>query len=299
MRNWLGLPVLLGACLLSACATLKPPLPAPVFAREREPVRREFRLAVFNFGRVGVSDGQHYTTLVPAVLLTELKQLGRFSLYEGYAIARESSQDRTAISVAASVAIAQEAGKSAASTEGSSASRVTSDEDRALSADSAHKFVDGYLDGTITSVTGEQVCFDMRLANANNHEVLFARSACVGRAGQPLREGLNRAAQDLGRAIKQVGYGQVTSVDGRQIVCDKGAKAGVLRGMVAYILGSGDTVKKAELHQRVASFSGAKPEGSAPLIVGELYITAVEDDYSIGVLSQGRYAMPGDSIFFK
>ena len=41
------------------------------------------------------------------------------------------------------------------------------------------------------------------------------------------------------------------------------------------------------------------PTEATPIVVGEIYIVSVEDQYSVGVLYRGSYAIPGDTVFFK
>jgi hypothetical protein len=283
--------------LLAACgAPPQPPTPPPNSVRNRLLAEKHFKLGALDFGRRG-GTGPLWSGLeqaIPAMLLTEVRALGRFSIYEG--------------------------------------GNIRADQE-ALNENTASKLVDGYLNGTITSETPTQVCFDVRLANAVNHEVLFARTACTGLvpapagggptptiAAPPLvtagglvvvpepsmtpdREPIKRLADDLSRSIPQVSFGSVTSADGAIIFVDKGAKAGVLRGMVAYLVSTGDTVHDNSVHQQVSQYTSVDPSSlataSTPVIVGQLYIVSVEDAYSVGFLYSGDYALPHDTVFFK
>lgn len=281
MRTWILFLVCLSAlaaCLVHPAA----PLVGPQQPRKRILIQREFRLGTLDFGRAA-GDSHELSTVIPAMLLTELRDGGRFSIYEGGSI---------------------RAGGRIASYGGGNV-RVESMKSLPLNEDNASEYVDGYLSGTVTTLSAPQACIDLRLSNAVTHEVLYARAACVPVAadGHVDRPAVKRIAEEVARAIKQVGNGKVTSADGGLVFCDKGAQAGVSRGMVAYLVATGDTVSDAAIHREVQRYTGVDPAQLAmvatPVIVGEMYIVSVEDQYSVGLLYKGSYALPGDTVFFK
>ena len=266
--------------LVASCVKQQqPPIPLPAKARARFYVPKQFRLATFDFGRRGASaqnDKGSTTstggleTAIPAILLTELRETGRFLVYEGGNI------------------------------------RGTGGE--ALNEKSAAEYVDGYLSGTITSEYKDKVCFDVRLENAHNHEVLFAKNMCAGYVSaantmQPERDAIKRVAEEISRVIKQVSYGQVISADGNLVFVNKGKKHDVVRGMVAYLVSTGDSFRDPSVHHLVQEYTGVDPAGAVightPVVIGEIYVVSVEEDYSLGVLFKGDYALPKDTVFFK
>jgi hypothetical protein len=263
-----GSPVLfLVALLVAGCQPRQPPTPIPPQARPRLQLHKLFRLGAFDFGR-GPDEKNNLGQALPAMLLGELQETGRFSIHEGGNIRQHE----------------------------------------ALNEGTAKDLVDGYLSGTITSESASQVCFDVRLANAVNHQVLFTRTTCIGyQAGDrlmvPQREPLKRLAEDIARAIKQVGYAPVLSADGDLVFVEKGASVGVVPGMVAYLVSTGDTIHDKAVHVAVKEFTGVDPAYSltvsTPVVIGEIYILSVEDKYCVGVRYRGSYVLPGDTAFFK
>lgn len=254
------------SCLsaLAACGTWVP-LVAPQHARDRMLVQREFRLGTFNFGRAA-GDAHELGSVIPAMLLTALRDGGRFAIYEGGNI------------------------------------RSTGEP---INEQNAKDYMDGYLSGTFTTLNSEQACIDLRLSNAVTQEVLYSRPVCipVTADGRVDRDAVKRIAEEIGLVIKQIGNGKVTSSDARMVFCDKGRQAGVRRGMVAYIVGTADTVRDPTMHQKVQRYTGVDPAQlitvGTPIIVGEMYIISVEDQYSVGRLHKGDYVLPGDTVFFK
>lgn len=252
---------------LFGCDHYRPPLMLPNSPRTPFVNLKRFRLALLNFG-----EGQLAQAL-PAVLLTALEQTGRFTVFEGGGI--RTSGDKF--------------------------------KDAAITEATARESVDGYLSGTITSESATEVCFDIRLENAVNHAVMFTRATCTKyRSGNgvmvPERDAINRLADEVSRSIKQIGHARVTSVDSRVIYLNKGSSAGVVEGMVAYLVASAETVTDNQIHLSVFKYTGIDPSSvssDGALVVGNLYIIAVEDKYSVGWLYDGDYALPGDSVFFK
>jgi hypothetical protein len=269
--------------VLAACAGTEPtPLVAPQQPRERRNVQREFRLGTFDFGKVG-PDPHELGAVIPAMLLTELHEAGRFSIYEGGAIRMGGR----------------------AVYYGGAQPRSDGSKGPPLDEGNAVNYVDGYLSGTITTLGEEQACLDVRLSNAVTHEVLYSRDLCIDMAagGRVDRAALGLLAEDIGRAIKKVGNGKVISAEGEFVYCDKGAKSGVRRGMVAYLVGTGDTVPDGKMHREVQRYTRVDPAQLSTMegliIVGQMYILSAEEDYSVGVLYQGTYALPGDTVHFK
>jgi hypothetical protein len=320
----LGAHLVLGASAvlgLGCSQAARPPTPVPARARERLVVHKQFRIASFDFGRNVDEHFNPLTEALPAMLLTELRKTGRFEIYEGGNLRVHVSGGET------------------------------------LTESNAWRYVDGYVSGTITSEDAARVCFDVRLANSVNHEVLYAAAACAdlmreaptpsaapataatpAAAGSepappvqsppvqpppvqpppvlgpkaprgvvpamiPDRKALERVAQELTRAIKNVGNGKVTAADGQLVFVDKGVEADVMPGMVAYVVATGDAVKDPSVHKTVAAVTGVDPARLAgaitPVIIGEMYIVSVEKGHSVGRLFRGDYVLPGDTVFFK
>ncbi len=280
---------LLGLALgVTACGYVTPPkaavpnapVPFPEGPRSTMVVQKTFRIGTLDFGaECGDDDCDgKLNKAIPAALLTELKQTGRFSVYEAGAI------------------------------------RV----DGLFAEGNAHAIVDAYLSGKITRKTAEEVCFDVWLSNANSHEVLYAQTTCAkvtgataatggddekpqkpGTAGDVDREGIKLLAQEIARSIKQVGSAQVTSVSGQLVYVNKGQKSDVMPGMVAYLVATGDTTKDETIHTKVEAYTGVQPAGLPAEVVGQIYIVSVEGEHSVGKLFAGDYALPGDTVFFK
>jgi hypothetical protein len=252
-----------------------PPTPLPGGARPPIVIQKQFKVAAlaFEVHRAVEPEIATFGNAIPAMIVTELRAQSRFSIYEGGGI------------------------------------RVQGKNEAPVTEEKASLFVDAYLSGTITSLEPEQVCFDVRLSNAVNHEVLFARAMCakVQQAAAPKksfsvdRDAIRRLADDLARSIKQIGSGTVTSADGKLVFINKGAKSDVMPGMVAYIVGTGDSSSDSAVNQAAEQYTGvsAASANQAPTVVGELYVVSVEDSRSVGVLYKGDYALPGDTVFFK
>ncbi len=262
---------MVGLLVITACRHNGPPLVNPQQQRPRILFQREFRLGTLAFGKIA-GDTRELGTAIPAMLLTELRDGGRFAIYGGGRI---------------------------------SSAKLEFTKELPLNEENASDYVDAYLSGTLTSVSGQQTCLDLRLSNAVTQEVLYARTVCVAIAsdGRVDRAAIKRIAEEIARAVKQVGHGKVISADGQLVFCDKGAQAGVSRGMVAYLVGTGDTVHDPAVHREVQHYTGADPAqlatATTPIVVGEMYIVSVEDQYSVGVLYKGSYAIPDDTVFFK
>jgi curli biogenesis system outer membrane secretion channel CsgG len=264
MRAW---TLFLFSCLsaLAACGTYMVPLVAPQHSRERMLVQREFRLGTFNFGRAG-GDTHELGSVVPAMLLTALREGGRFAIYEGGNI------------------------------------RSTGEP---VNEHNASDYMDGYLSGTFTTLDNERACLDLRVSNAVTQEVLYSKPVCIPVTvdGRVDRDTVKRIAEEITLVIKQIGNGKVTSSDARMVFCNKGRQAGVRRGMVAYIVGTADTVTDPTIHREVQRYTGVDPAElvtvGTPIIVGEMYVVSVEDEYSVGLLHKGDYVLPGDTVFFK
>jgi len=250
-----------------------PPTPLPGGARPPIVIQKQFKVAALAFEVQAEPEITTFGSAIPAMIVTELRGQSRFSIYEGGGI------------------------------------RILGKSGAPVTEEKASSLVDAYLSGTITSLEPEQVCFDVRLSNAVNHEVLFARAMCakVQQALAPKksfwvdREAIRRLADDLARSIKQIGSGTVTSADGKLVFINKGAKSDVMPGMVAYIVGTGDSSSDSAVNQAAEQYTGvgAASANQAPTVVGELYVVSVEDSRSVGVLYKGDYALPGATVFFK
>ena len=263
-----------GTLLSAGCARGKlPPLVAPVTPRRRLLRSGNFRLGVLDFGSSD-KEGQpgqnvYLTKAIPAMLATELKSAGRFAVHEGGGIRASGG---------------------------------------AMAEQSAHEVVDGYVSGTVTSETAAETCFDVRLSNAFTQEILYAKSACIpvtrgAGTAAPDRAAVKRVADELSRAVKEVGNARVTAVDSKFVFISKGSESDVLPGMVAILVATGDASQSADRHKEIHLMTKVDPEAfdsaKVAVIIGEIAIVSVEKDYSVGVLYNGDYALPGDTAFFK
>lgn len=272
----------------SACSTTDlPPLPTPTRARPTIVVRTEFRVGVFDFfpqddGEKGTDSQLGANSMVLAavssMLLTELRDLGRFSVYQG----RNVDVHLKGPTVGAET----------------------------LNESTASNYVDAYLTGALTGLDASKVCFDFRLSNAWTHEVLYSLGACipsskqVGGGFEIDRSSVRRVAEELSRSVRRVGNGRVTAVDGNLVEIDKGAEAGVQRGMFGYLSATGNSQKNPDVHDQVRAYTALDSRelllgGAFETLVGELYIVSVEREASMGLLIKGGYGLPGDTVFFK
>lgn len=238
---------------------------------------KKFRVGFFSF-----ADSPSGRAL-PAMLLTELQETGRFQIFEGGGI-RVGGQDLAPL------------------TEGT-----------------ASDFVDGYLSGTITKLSPKEICFSIRLSNALVHQVLYDRSVCSpveARSSEilvPSKEKLEALAQDVARSIKEIRSSTITGVDDAMVYIDVGATSGVIPGMVGYVLGTGSSVGDQDITESVMEYTGAESVTSAgygdnELIVGGVYIVSVGEESCAGIFyregvpieeREAPYAIPGDTVYFK
>lgn len=260
---------------LAACASAAPPPAIPVAPRARLVRPGQFRLGVLDFGTSNTNVGPSVFKLVdpakaiPALLAAELKKGKRFSVHEGGGIRVGG---------------------------GAMAETVALD------------YVDAYVNGTLVSDAPAETCFELRVHNAVNHEVLFARNACVGAQRSdttyvPDRAAVTRLADEVSRAIKEVGNAKVTAVEGKLVYIDKGADSDLMRGMVATVTATGDATQNEKTHEAIMRLTGVNPatlrSAREPVIVGMIYLFNVQRDYSVGVLYAGDYAIPGDTVDFR
>lgn len=291
-----SLLLVVGSCIAS-CASLGPP-PTPPLERSRQRlnIAKEFQVGMLSFGYSNLADARTDKSVdmrlsVPSLLLTELGGLfeegkpKRFAVFEGGALGGAGS----------------------------------------LSEETADGKVDGYVNGTITSVTDTRACFDVRLSNAHTHEILHASSNCVAlTASRPQRDEFRALALEISRTINRIDAARILKVDGEFITIDKGLDAGVMRGMVAYLREVGLAESSPDVHAAILeTFIGApaeakpadpppadpkdvpkpkgkpRPIGHEQIAVGELYILSVDQTTSIGFLYRGNYALTGDVVEFK
>lgn len=201
-----------------------------------------------------------------------------------------------------------------------------------LTAQNAYKQykLDAYLTGTVR--TGDR-CYDLRLVNAVSQEIISSYPGyCEGEEAKVTN-------QLITEPLKNPGVAVVSSVQGQFVIINRGYdKLKSMRsGMMARLLAGGDTllaissrVSKAEpqtpesmiekskfqredIRLRVRNFTQVDPSrvperiklrrpGIPEIveeIVGEIYVASVEKEYSIGILFNGDYALPGDLVVFK
>jgi len=279
--------VVLSSILLTACIRTRtdmPPIARPSRIRQPLIVGKQFRVVVLDFGTT-VSEREESTAYLeralPAMILAALSKetygpsdhkIPRFALYDG-GIARRNE------------AVIEE--------------------------QNASDVADAYLTGTIVARRADEVCFEARLANAINHQVLFvaptatcAKLKPADAGGYPKiaeQAGLTLAV-DIGKAIQKIGDGKILSADGKLVILNQGRDAHVLPGMPAYIVDASQSQNDDALDKWVSSYTTI-PAGEVserpPAVVGEIYVLSVEETYSIGLLFKGDYAVPGDTVYFK
>lgn len=298
------LPLLLA--MFPGCAPVRP-LVSPLRPRTPLLVSRALRVGILDFGRAGSPEGQHarVTATVSAAsqLFTALAKrttdMPRFTLFDHGNLRSGGPL-----------------------TEGN-AGRPPFE-------------LDVLLTGTLLSPTDQQAgaCYDVRLINAVSNELIRS----YGRYCPDQAKG-GTSAENLADGIAKLEQGSqatVTSVQGRMVIIDKGRKSNVLRGTVARLVAGGDTMlslhkvqgrateaaerlretapRRKEMRERVMRYSGAAQEPTLERmtielqgheerlieeVVGEIYIAAVEENHSVGVLFRGEYALRGDLVFFK
>ena len=281
-------PILLLLSILSAACiphrTGMPPIVSPGRVRQTLVVGKQFRVVVFDFGSKDDSKQENNAYLeraLPAMILSSLKketvgprdhQIPRFAVYDA-GIARRNQ------------AIIEEK--------------------------NANEFADAYLTGTIVGRRTDEVCFEARLANAVNHEVLFvaATPTCAklkpGDAGahpKIAEAAIVALAAEITKAVLTIEKAKILSADGKLVVVDKGSDAGVLAGMPAYIVDTGVATADPAVAKLVGEYSTVPEAESverAPAIIGEIYVLSVERKHCLGLLFRGDYALPGDSVYFK
>ena len=261
------------------CKTTFPPLPQPTATRARLIIQREFGVAAVEFGRQNVEKDASPVNLanaIPAALLRQMREVGRFSMFDGGGLRLDGPQKGLVRNAQTRTGLA-------------------------LNETTANRFVDAYLSGTLLSSNGTQVCFNVRLANAVNHEVLYAANTCVASAGD--RRALRRLAEDISRSVKRIGNAQVKSVYGKRIIVDKGGNSGIIRGMAAYVVATGENVTDPKIHQQVQAATGFNTQetitAGSDVVVGELYVSEVNPDFAVCYMYKGDYLVPGDTVYFK
>lgn len=180
------------------------------------------------------------------------------------------------------------------------------------------KYLDMYLSGTIRSA-GNEPCAEVRLVNAQNHEIRSAFSPCglgevdntVGAITKLFLKDKNKETdsdsdngEDSPRKRSGIKLGSVKSVDGNIVVIDKGSKNLIKRGMVASVHAKGEQLgrEEAELQKLTKIYAGQTRDFVTHFhndVVGSIYVISVEPEYSIGVFYEGDYAIPGDEVDFK
>lgn len=324
------LSAVLVASLLAACSSIYWPTPPPRAPRTRLLVPPEFRIGVFDFSKDSTRPPEtaaqaaacHESSAPrPAAKPEVAAELpARPAAPRGKKLARATA---VAASPPAAAAIVREEEPRPVCEPGVHAAEFTlaipamlvdemHEQGRfavfsgsAFNENAAKSHVDGYLTGTVIKVSKEQVCFELRLANAHSYELIYTRYACVPleKDQLPRRDSVKRVAQELGRAVKKVGGGQVTGVDGALVYINRGETAGVVRGMVAYVVASSERGSDATMLTTLKDYSAVAPSSlrsrAAPIIIGQIYILSTEDDFSIGKLYEGDYVLAGDNLFFK
>lgn len=254
--------------LMKSSQDAAPPIPLPVAGRRSLVPYREFRVMVMHFSQPARATPSEHTTAIPAWLITELKKTtpGRFSVYEMGNVGTSGEKETLVVN-----------------------------------RDNAKDFVDGYIEGTITpSAIPGNVCFTVRLANAQSHEVMYARSECVNPNSARLGTELGQIAHDLEQAIEPTARSQVKKVDGDLVALEFPKDKQISRGMVAYLEPPRDPAVE-QLYEKVRDYTKeSRPRFPEQPVVGELYIlyADIKARRAIGKVYKG-YAQPGDEVTFK
>jgi hypothetical protein len=277
----------IGALLvLAGCVPMLgvPPIAPPGHVRQTLHTGKRLRIVVLDFGAKPETNADTEKAAlertIPAMMLAELKKARefsdpsepteRFEVYDGGIERRQKAE---------------------------------------IEEGNAHEVADAYLTGTLLSRKEGKVCFEVRLVNAVNYQVLTVRSACARvrneQAGtDPVEpEPVMAIIDEIGRAMQPLQAGTVLSADGKLLIVNRGRALGVLPGRIAYLVDRGiadpDKNVTTWVH-RYASIPAFENEVRAPApIVGELYVLSVEKDYSVGLLYKGDFAVPGDVVQFK
>lgn len=262
--------------ILLGCATNQaavPPVLEPSGARGTLVTNQRFSLVALDFGTENDARGRLTQTL-PAMLLTELNRYGRFAVHEAGGIRRSEAEE-------------------------------------AFSEKNASELADAYLSGTIISDTGGKACFELRLANSQNHEILYADAHCVDVSthdGQVSvkRENVTALARQVSDSIPQISArGKVVEAEDGLLTIDfqLGPKQVMPRGMVGLLLATGDSPgdrageKMVREYARIPVNDFNGPEHSP--VVGSVYVVSVQGNRCQAVIYQGEYGVPGDEILFK
>lgn len=125
-----------------------------------------------------------------------------------------------------------------------------------------------------------------------------------GGVSQPRHDEIVNLADDIARRLSRIDDARVVKTDDKIIRINKGRKAGVFRGGVAYLREIGQAEADPTTYKEIVeAFPSTSTETSSKpgehVVVGEVYILSVEDDFCTGVLFSGDYALPGDHVVFK
>lgn len=225
-----------------------PPAPAPVPTPVEERLDRE-----------GGIHPAAYTQAIPAMLVDELHEQGRFAIYAGSAFTEAEAKDHvdgyldgTVIKV--------------------SREQVCFE----LRLTNAVTFEILYTRFTCIPLDKDQI---------PNREV-------VKRAAQDL----SRSIKQVGNAQITALDGPLVYLDKGE---GAGIARGMIAYVVGSAERTTDPAIYGALKGYVGVGGLAARTGTSPVIVGQIYILSTEDDVSIGRLYQGDYALPGDTVFFK
>lgn len=176
------------------------------------------------------------------------------------------------------------------------------------------KYLDMYISGSLRSV-GSEPCAEVRLVNAQNHEVISTFSPCgLGEVESTVgaitklflkeKDSDDDEGDDSTRKRGGIKLGSIVSVDGDIVIINLGSKNLIKRGMVASIHAKGEYLdsKDISLRKLIQDYVGQTKNVSRHFhndVIGSIFIISTESDYSIGVFYGGDYSVPGDEVEFK
>jgi hypothetical protein len=298
--------ILMSSMILAGCVRVATGVPIASPGQVRQPlvVGKKFRVVVLDFG--SKDEGKEESTAylertLPAMILKELRNPAHGADGEKRQVEEKRKDDEK-----------PEDGKNPrfAIYDGG----IARWREAAISEANAKEFADAYLTGTIVARRAEEVCFEVRLANAVNHQVLFVskvpicaklKTSEASAYPRVAEEAATKLEAQLSDAVLKIGNGKIVSANGKLVTINMGRKSHVLPGMPGYIVDTGVSTNNPAIDEVVRAYTALPVEDPRnthkppPDIVGEVYVLSVEEDYSVGLLFRGDYALPGDTVYFK
>ncbi|HEX9577375.1 MAG TPA: hypothetical protein VF993_06460 [Myxococcales bacterium] len=273
---------LIAALALCACAkeyvivpdsqASMPALIAPELGRRPlrpPPTSYKFRVAVLDFTDQTNSAGDLVRTM-PDILTTSLFDTRRYDIYDRGQLRNKSPQE-----------VEKEV------------------HDLAVNG-----IIDGEILGSITrfSPADRTMIIDVRLINGRSSAVMFAREQPIHYKGvldvQVERKDLQELAKLIKDAVPEdVPEARIAAKNGDELVISAGSNLGIIKGMTAFVVASGDTIEHPESGETLSSRS----------LIAEVYVTAVEKQICRAQIARPRpdeerkgfYIQVNDLVRFK